>query len=180
MLTLKYYPGSGLFYCTYWWVFFLKLSILTTLCSNKMSSYRIIVCREGFCSQVDNNLLSAACTITLIIGPLNILFDPGSPCDGMLITSTLSKHDLKTDDIDYVICSHGHIDHVGNLVEFPRATIIVGNEIMKDGMFERIPINHDNPYVIDDNVCHCVQPKIFLRYASFSLPDIRTRTLPPL
>ncbi|KAM7536526.1 hypothetical protein Aperf_G00000083655 [Anoplocephala perfoliata] len=117
-----------------------------------MNPYRVIVCREGFSNQVDDKLLSAACTITLLSGPFNILIDPGSPCDGSLVKSILSEHNLKPDDVNYVICSHGHVDHIGNLVDFPGATIIVGTDIMKDGIFEKIRISHDNPYVIDDNV----------------------------
>ena len=69
-----------------------------------MSSYRIVDCREGFCSQVDSGYISAGCTITLVCGLSNILFDPGSPWDRDLVKSLLNKHGLVHDDIDYVIC----------------------------------------------------------------------------
>ncbi|VUZ43853.1 unnamed protein product [Hymenolepis diminuta] len=117
-----------------------------------MSSYRVIVCRDGFSTKTDNNLFFAACTITLICGQFNILFDPGSPWDGKLIKSILAEHNLNNEDINYIICSHGHVDHVGNLHDFPNATIIVGTDILKNGMLREAQISAGDPFLIDNNV----------------------------
>nr|CDS28123.1 metallo beta lactamase domain containing protein [Hymenolepis microstoma] len=98
-----------------------------------------------------SDLSSAACTITLIYGQFNILFDPGCPWDGNLVKSILAEHNLNSQDINYVICSHGHVDHVGNLHDFPNATIIVGTDILNGGMFRRIQISSSNPFIVDSN-----------------------------
>lgn len=127
-----------------------------------MAPYRIIVCRNGFCSQMENGLFSAACTITLVYGTFNILFDPGGPWDGEFVLSSLAKHGLKSEDIDFVICSHGHVDHIGNLNQFPKATIIVGTEIMRhDGIVEH-NFSEANPFVIDENACYVILTLFFL------------------
>ncbi|VDM15998.1 unnamed protein product [Hydatigera taeniaeformis] len=94
-----------------------------------MVPYRVVVCREGFSNQTGNRLFSAACSITLVYGALNILFDPGGPWDLELVLSALAKYGLKPEDINYVVCSHGHVDHIGSLNQFPYATIIVGTEV---------------------------------------------------
>lgn len=38
----------------------------------------------------------------------------------------LEKHNLTPDDIDYVVCTHGHSDHIGNNNLFLKARHIVG------------------------------------------------------
>ncbi|KAL5965219.1 Metallo-beta-lactamase domain-containing protein 1 [Taenia solium] len=112
-----------------------------------MVSYRIIVCRDGFSSQMGDGLFSAACTITLIHGTFNILFDPGSPWDGEFVLSSLATHGLKPEDINFVICSHGHVDHIGNLNHFPNATIIIGTEIMRHDGIVKHNFSETNPFV---------------------------------
>lgn len=43
--------------------------------------------------------------------------------------SGLQDHDLCPDKIDYVICTHGHSDHVGNLNLFPSSCLVVSYDI---------------------------------------------------
>ncbi|VDD82154.1 unnamed protein product [Mesocestoides corti] len=117
-----------------------------------MTDYRVIVCREGFCKPIAKGAFSAACTITLICGKFNILFDPGSPWDADMIHSILGEHNLECKDIDYVICSHGHVDHIGSLNCFPSATILIGTEIMRSGRTVEHNFSFVNPFIIDDNV----------------------------
>ncbi|VDO06354.1 unnamed protein product [Rodentolepis nana] len=117
-----------------------------------MDSYKVIVCREGFSNMTSSGLCSSACTITLICGQFNILFDPGCPWDENLIKSILAEHHLNFQDINYVICSHGHVDHVGNLHDFLHATIIVGTDILSKGMSKKAQISSSDPFIIDNNV----------------------------
>jgi glyoxylase-like metal-dependent hydrolase (beta-lactamase superfamily II) len=41
----------------------------------------------------------------------------------------LADHKLDLTDINIVVCSHGHSDHVGNIGLFPQALLIVGCDI---------------------------------------------------
>ena len=54
-------------------------------------------------------------------------------CYTSLLTGLLT-HNLTVSDINYVIATHGHIDHVGNLNLFSSGicTFIVGHDIYND------------------------------------------------
>lgn len=42
-----------------------------------------------------------------------------------VLISELKKYNVKPNKIKYLICTHGHIDHIGNLNLFPDAVIIL-------------------------------------------------------
>uniref|UniRef100_A0A0X3PAT5 Metallo-beta-lactamase domain-containing protein 1 n=1 Tax=Schistocephalus solidus TaxID=70667 RepID=A0A0X3PAT5_SCHSO len=114
--------------------------------------YRFVCVRPGNANTSSDGIFSAECSISLILGAFNILFDPGSPWDGLLITKMLSDHGLKSSEVAFVVCSHPHIDHVGNLNFFPDATIVVGTEVTKHDELYQHPISYNNPFRIDDKV----------------------------
>ncbi len=43
----------------------------------------------------------------------------------------LAKIGMKTDDIKYVVAGHMHLDHGGNVSQFPKSTLVVQNDEMK-------------------------------------------------
>lgn len=47
--------------------------------------------------------------------------------DGEKLLKALQEHDVTADKIDYVVCSHGHSDHIGNLNLFLNAKQFVGD-----------------------------------------------------
>jgi N-acyl homoserine lactone hydrolase len=47
------------------------------------------------------------------------------------IPAQLAKIGLKTSDIKYVVLGHMHLDHAGNMSQFPNATFVVQNDEMK-------------------------------------------------
>ena len=47
------------------------------------------------------------------------------------IPAQLAKIGLKTDDIKYVVVGHMHLDHGGNISQFPNATLVVQNDELK-------------------------------------------------
>jgi len=70
--------------------------------------------------QVANNLhaftwqsmTSNNCNAYLIDGPSRVLIDPGHRALFEHVQSGLSQLDLTIDDIDLIICTHGHPDHL--------------------------------------------------------------------
>lgn len=117
-----------------------------------MSAYEVHVCREGYCNTLGNRTFTSACTITLICGKFNVLFDPGSPWDLGRLQGFLMERNLDSHDIHYVVCSHGHVDHVGGISNFPGATVFVGSDIMRNGRTLPFKISPQNPFIIDDHV----------------------------
>ena len=47
------------------------------------------------------------------------------------IPAQLAKIGMKTDDIKYVVVGHMHLDHGGNISQFPNATLVVQNDELK-------------------------------------------------
>src|SRR3954447_12889018 len=47
------------------------------------------------------------------------------------IPAQLAKIGLKPDDIKYVVVGHLHLDHGGNISQFPNATLVVQNDELK-------------------------------------------------
>src|SRR5229473_3337246 len=47
------------------------------------------------------------------------------------IPAQLAKIGMKTDDIKYVIVGHLHLDHGGNVSQFPNATLVAQNDELK-------------------------------------------------
>ncbi|XP_040170411.1 metallo-beta-lactamase domain-containing protein 1 [Anopheles arabiensis] len=108
---------------------------------------QIIVLSEGYSKYEQNEPPSADapmlanCTCTLIKGPdCNVIVDTMTPWDGDLLLQRLQEHQLHPDDIDYVVSTHGHSDHLGNNNLFLRAKRhIVGTNI-----------SHRNRYYVHD------------------------------
>ncbi|KAF8572226.1 hypothetical protein P879_00340 [Paragonimus westermani] len=115
------------------------------------SMYTLNILRSGWSKVVDDNQRSAACTITLLRGTHTILIDPGSPWDTEELKIMLDQQGLHFKDVDYVVCTHEHVDHLGSLHHFVNAIHVVGTTIYKDGY-----INHDFsshiPYELDPYV----------------------------
>jgi glyoxylase-like metal-dependent hydrolase (beta-lactamase superfamily II) len=47
------------------------------------------------------------------------------------IEAQLAKAGVKPDDIRYVVISHMHLDHAGNIAKFPKATFVIQNDELK-------------------------------------------------
>lgn len=87
-------------------------------------------------------------TISLVMSHENIIVDTGLPKDKTTILNSLTKFELKPEDISYVICTHGDADHISNNNLFPRAKLIVGFDIY-DG---DVASFFQNSLKIDSNV----------------------------
>lgn len=125
---------------------------LVSQLSNSIKMASIHVLFDGF-SEINENgsEMKANCTCTLIKDEVNIIVDTMTAWDGDKIVRKLEKYDIKPDDISYVICTHGHSDHIGNNNLFLNATHIVGNSISKGENYFLHDLNNQN-YKISDNI----------------------------
>jgi glyoxylase-like metal-dependent hydrolase (beta-lactamase superfamily II) len=116
-----------------------------------MKGYEVKVLKPGYATRVGPAQQRADGSITLIKGPTNIVVDTGGPWDRPFLLEKLREEGLQPGEIDFVICTHGHSDHVGNVNLFPEATVIVSHDVSKGDLYT----SHDfarGPYRIDDDV----------------------------
>lgn len=117
--------------------------------------YEVHVLFEGYCLANDDGNMSANCSCTLVKGiEHNIIVDTMTPWDGQRLTDALRQHGVSCDDIDFVVSTHGHSDHVGNNNLFLNAIHVVGRCVSHkytyydDGKF----FNSDGVYEIDEDI----------------------------
>jgi glyoxylase-like metal-dependent hydrolase (beta-lactamase superfamily II) len=76
-----------------------------------------------------NKLTKICSTVVLLQGKQNILVDTGYASYEKEIVSLLKKEWIKPADIDLIINTHSHFDHVHNNYLFKKADMIVGKAI---------------------------------------------------
>lgn len=118
-----------------------------------MCLYKVTILLEGYGYTDAENRYRANGTCTLITGNnFKILVDTGSPQDKQRLLEKLKQHEIAPEDMNYVICTHGHVDHVGNLNLFPNAVHMVSHDILQEqDIYADPPENFDKgePYCID-------------------------------
>ncbi len=70
----------------------------------------------------------AFCGVTLVQGSKRILVDVAHPGRRQLLMQSLKERNLTPDDIDYVLLTHAHWDHMLNIDLFPNAKILISPE----------------------------------------------------
>jgi len=100
-----------------------------------MKVYQVKVLRAGYSFPLDAGRQRANGTITLVRGDKNILVDTGSPQDKGLLLAALHREGLSPQDLDCVVCTHGHADHIGNNNLFPQATFVVSQDIAQGDIY---------------------------------------------
>lgn len=94
----------------------------------------VIVLFDGYADTTDDGqYMTANCSCTLIrTGEINVIVDTMTPWDKDKLTKKLADdHALTPDDIHYVVCTHGHSDHIGNNNLFLNAIHVVGQSVSK-------------------------------------------------
>lgn len=71
--------------------------------------------------------------------------------DGELLLRELKLHHVKPDQIDYLVCTHGHSDHVGNNNLFLNAQHFVGTNKNHKNTYYFHDFGKES-YVIDDDI----------------------------
>ncbi|CAH3167569.1 unnamed protein product [Pocillopora meandrina] len=78
--------------------------------------YKVSILLDGYGYTDEENRYRANGTSTLITGPNNrIIVDTGSPRDKQRLLDKLKHLGHTPEEVNFVVCTHGHIDHVGNL-----------------------------------------------------------------
>lgn len=116
--------------------------------------YSVSVLKAGYCLSQKDGTFRADGTITLIKGPKNILVDTGGPWDRDFLLMSLKERGLEPGDINLVVGTHGHSDHIGNLGLFPTALMIVGYDISEGDIYRPNTLADGHAYCIDEHVSH--------------------------
>ncbi|XP_052837350.1 metallo-beta-lactamase domain-containing protein 1 [Drosophila gunungcola] len=86
---------------------------------------QVIVLQAGYSRQEDGDesAMRANCTCTLVRcrDGTNVIVDTMTAWDGEHLRALLGEHGLGVGDIQVVVCSHGHSDHVGGNYLFQKA-----------------------------------------------------------
>lgn len=114
--------------------------------------YEVLVLKEGYSIPKEQGQMKTSGSITLIKGLHNIIVDTGNPWDKDLLLQGLQKYQLTPMDVDYVICTSGRSDKVGNLNLFTKAKHIVSGELCFEDNFFDHAFKQGIPYEIDDEV----------------------------
>ncbi|KAJ3659102.1 hypothetical protein Zmor_010809 [Zophobas morio] len=112
---------------------------------------QVIVLYDGYSKDEGTSML-ANCTCTLIKGRTNIVIDTMTSWDGDRLTEALYKNGINCNQIEFVICTHGHSDHIGCNYLFPKAVHIVGFCISQQYTYFYHDFQSGKEYVINDKV----------------------------
>ncbi|XP_013772181.1 metallo-beta-lactamase domain-containing protein 1-like [Limulus polyphemus] len=117
-------------------------------------NYHIEVLKEGYSYlSRDKQSMVANGTSTLIKGPgVNILVDTMNAWNSQFLIEALKRNGIKCENVHYVVCTHGHSDHIGNLNLFQRATQIVGMSVSSGDVYQLHPFEKGMPYRIARNI----------------------------
>ncbi len=103
---------------------------------------KVKVLVKGYFKNISETRCKASSTITLIQdNGKNILIDTGNPQDKEKIITSLKKRGLNPEDIDIVVITHFHPDHMGCNYLFTRARFVVPGVSFWQDIFDRASIN---------------------------------------
>ncbi|CAG1066392.1 hypothetical protein BAC1_02004 [uncultured bacterium] len=117
-----------------------------------MKDYEVKILKAGYSLRLGPTQQKADGTITLIKGPKKIIVDTGGPSDSKYILDALGHEGLRPSGISFVICTHGHSDHIGNNNLFTEATFIVSHDISKGDLYTFHDFKSGANYIIDESV----------------------------
>lgn len=115
------------------------------------SDPQVIILFDGY-SKIEDKYILANCSCTLIKGPPNIIVDTMTAWDGEKLKASLVQNNINCDDINFVVCTHGHSDHIGCNYLFPKAIHIVGFSISRENKYFDHNFSSEEEYVISDKI----------------------------
>lgn len=123
--------------------------------------FKITVLKEGYCRPTADNqsCFHADGSITLVETEQHkVIVDTGGPWDRQYLIEAFSELGVGLVEVDYVVGTHGHSDHVGNLNLFPDATHIVGWDVCQRDLYTSHPFSDSQLYVIEENLVVMATP----------------------
>nr|XP_033339615.1 metallo-beta-lactamase domain-containing protein 1-like [Megalopta genalis]XP_033339616.1 metallo-beta-lactamase domain-containing protein 1-like [Megalopta genalis] len=108
----------------------------------------VIVLFDGYSEKLENEIMKANCSCTLIKASKNVIVDTMTAWDKDKIIQALNRHNITPDEIDYVVCTHSHADHIGNNNLFLNAEHIIGTCVHRGEMFFGPKFENDSAYEI--------------------------------
>lgn len=96
--------------------------------------------------------MKANASVTLIKGENKIiLVDTMTAWDKDFLVREMNYHHVKPENVDFLVCTHGHSDHCGNMNLFLNATHFLGSCVSHKHLY----YYHDfekHPYKLDNNI----------------------------
>ncbi|XP_026759297.1 metallo-beta-lactamase domain-containing protein 1 isoform X2 [Galleria mellonella] len=112
----------------------------------------VIVLFDGFSVMNGKDEMKANCSCTLIKGDHNIIVDTMTAWDSEKIIDALQKQNIRPDQINYVVSTHGHSDHIGNNNLFLNAKHIVGYSVSFKENYYAHAFDKGEEYIINSSV----------------------------
>lgn len=97
--------------------------------------HEAIVLLRGHAALTSVGNLVASATVTLLKGTPNVLVDTGDCWQREELVDALAAQGVEPGQIEYVVLTHGHLDHVGNNNLFAHATFVLDNDVARDGEY---------------------------------------------
>jgi N-acyl homoserine lactone hydrolase len=85
----------------------------------------LITVLEGFGVQSDQGIIGFCAVLLIRSGGQTILFDTGHVGRRLVLQASLANLGIKESEIDHVVMSHAHWDHVQNIDIFPNADLML-------------------------------------------------------
>lgn len=106
-----------------------------------MAEVKVLI--TGYAIWLDDKRQKACGTVTLIKGKHNFIVDTGNVVDEDKIKKLLAKEGLIPKDINFVINTHGDIDHVGCNMLFKQAVFISGQDVYHGDVYSPLTDNYE-------------------------------------
>ena len=97
--------------------------------------HQVDVLVAGYVEPTRAGRVRTSATITLLRGEPMILVDTGDAWQRHELLDALAVREVDPHEIQWVINTHGHLDHVGNNNLFPHATFVLDGDVARHGEY---------------------------------------------